>query len=546
MKKQISIILLLSLFVMTACEKQLLRQDEILQKRDAAESATPSLLLSSVIQKSAFTYQAEGGTSNKMLATAVQFMQGNRNSDDNIYKNFLKPNSDLYAFTSQIKLVQAAIDEVHKKGLKNYEGIFTIFKTLLWATATDLYGDIYYTEGLHGQDGILFPKFDEQKTIYPSLIQNLKDADVLLTEGTEEIDQTYDILYGGNKSKWIKFSNSLRLRLLMKSAKNLPGAAAEIATVAALPLITSNDENAAIEYKSGDITYAWPMGSSNMPFQQNYLIMRPSKTLVDTLKALGDNRLQVWCAPLEKPWTPDKSQDGVNVTTTDPSGFSYVSTWEYIDRSNPLLNNEAEHIVDSLTLYAGYQVGMYADVLYANGSYDFPDTKWNYKISTFSKLLNQDAHPLLKATMIQADEVHFLLAEASVKGYIAGASAEALYKKGVELAMNRWGVSLPEGYFNSAVAKYPSSGSNDQKLAMIGLQKWLGLFMMGTEAYTDLRRTGYPAILKNGQLSKGLYQFPLRLRYPETEMANNAENYTTAVSRLDKADNEQSKMWLIQ
>ena len=130
--------------------------------------------------------------------------------------------------------------------------------------------------------------------------------------------------------------------------------------------------------------------------------------------------------------------------------------------------------------------------------------------------------------MIQADEVHFLLAEASVKGYIAGANAEALYKKGVELAMNRWGVSLPSGYFDSAVAKYPSSGSNDQKLAMIGLQKWLGLFMMGTEAYTDLRRTGYPAILKNGQLSTGLYQFPLRLRYPETEMANNAENYISA------------------
>jgi Starch-binding associating with outer membrane len=545
MKKQISI-LLLSLFIFTACEKQLLRKDEILQKRDALESATPSLLLSSVIQKSTFVYQAEGGASNKMLATAVQFMQGNRNSDDNIYKNFAKPNSELYNLTAQIKLVQAAINDVHKKGLKNYEGIFIVFKTLLWSTATDLYGDMYYTEGLRGQDGILFPKFDEQKDIYPALIQDLKDATQLLTEGTEEIDQTYDIMYGGDKSKWIKLSNSLRLRLLMRSVKNLPNGASEIAAVAALPLITANSENAAIEYKTGDVTYSWPMGGANMPFQQNFLIMRPSKTLVDTLKTLNDNRLKVWVAPLEKPWTNNPSDNGVVVNTTDPNGFSYTSTWEYIDRSNPLLNNVAYAIQDSLTLYAGYEAGMYAEVLYANGSYDFPDSKWNYKVSTFSKLLNQNAHPLIKATVIQADEVHFLLAEAAVKGYVAGADAETLYKRGVELAMNRWGQSLPGGYFDNAAAKFPASGTNEEKLAKIGLQKWLGLFMMGVEAYSDLRRTGIPAIEHNGKLANGLNAFPLRLRYPESEMANNAQNYSSAVSKLDKGDNEYSKMWLIK
>ena len=71
MKKQISI-LLLTLFTLTACEKQLLRQDELLQKRDAIESATPNLLLSSVIQQSTFAYSYEGGAGNRQLATTVQ------------------------------------------------------------------------------------------------------------------------------------------------------------------------------------------------------------------------------------------------------------------------------------------------------------------------------------------------------------------------------------------------------------------------------------------------------------------------------------------
>ena len=214
MKNQISV-LLLTLFVLTACQKKLLREDELLQKRDAVESATPNLLLSSIIQQTAFAYQYEGGVGNRTLSATVQYMQGNRSSDDNIHKSFTKPKSDLYGITPPIKLVQAAIIDVHKLGLKSYEGVFLIFKSLLWSTATDLYGDIYYTEGLRGQDGILFPKFDDQKDIYPALIQDLKDATLLLSTGTDAIDKTYDILYGGDKTKWIKFANSLRLRLLM-------------------------------------------------------------------------------------------------------------------------------------------------------------------------------------------------------------------------------------------------------------------------------------------------------------------------------------------
>jgi hypothetical protein len=545
MKKQISI-LLLTLFVFASCEKQLLRQDELLQKRDAVESATPNLLLSSIIQQSSFAYQYEGGAGNRTLAVTVQYMQGNRSSDDNIYNSFPRPKGDLYGITGPIKLVQASINKMHSLGLKSYEGIFLIFKSLLWSTATDLYGDIYYTEGLRGQEGILFPKFDEQKDIYPALIQNLKDATQLLSEGTDPIDKTYDILYKGDKTKWIKFANSLRLRLLMRASKNLPGASAEIAAVAALPLMSTVADNASIPYMSGDRTYSWPMGTSYMGYSDDFMIFRPSKTLVDTLKLLSDPRLAVWVAPLEKPWTNDPASNGTVVNTTDPNGFSYTSTYEYIDRTNAGIKAASAFIVDSLTLYAGYTAGMYENVLAANGSYDFPTTIFNYKISKFSKLLNENANPLLKACMMQSDEVQFLLAEAAVKNYIPEAGAETYYKNGVTLALSRWGVTIPGTYFNNINAKFPATGTDNQKLAKIALQKWLGLFMMGVEAYSDFRRTRLPAIELNGELINGLHPFPLRFRYPQTEMSNNAENYQIAIGRLDLGDTEFSKMWLLQ
>jgi len=543
MKKQISI-LLLTFFVLTACEKQLLRQDELLQKRDAVESATPNLLLSSVIQQTAFAYQYEGGVGNRTLSATVQYMQGNRSSDDNIHKSFTKPKTDLYGITGPIKLVQAAIDDVHKLGLKSHEGIFLIFKSLLWSTATDLYGDIYYTEGLRGQDGILFPVFDDQKDIYPALIQNLKDATLLLSTGTDPIDKTYDILYGGDKAKWIKFANSMRLRLLIRASKNLPNAATEIAAVAALPLMSANTDNASIAYLPGDRTYNWPMSYDG--YSDNFMIYRPSKTLVDSLKALNDDRLKVWVAPIEKPWTNVSASNGTVANTTDPNGFTYSSTYEYIDRSKAGIKAAASFIVDSLTLYAGYTAGMYENVLAANGSWDFPTTIFNYKISKFSKLINEKSHPLLKACILQSDEVQFLLAEAAVKGYIPAAGAEAYYKSGVTLATSRWGVTIPGTYFNNNSAKFPATGTEAQKLAKIALQKWLGHFLMGIEAYADHRRTRLPAWETNGELINGLHPFPLRFRYPETEMANNATNYQSAIGKLDKGDTEFSKMWLIQ
>lgn len=542
--KKFLIILIGQLCILSSCQKTAFRQDELLAKRDALESAEPNLLLSSIIQKSAFLYQNKSGMGATNLAVTVQYMEGNRNSDDNTYLNFRLPKSDLYEYTGVIKLINAAVINVNAKGLKTHEGVFRIFQSLLWSAVTDLYGDIFYTEGLRGQDGILFPKFDEQKDIYPALIKNLKDAAQLLTDGKESLDKVYDIMYAGDKTKWIKLANSLRLRLLIRESNKVPNAA-EILAVSALPLISDVPDNAAIPYIDGDKSMASPMGRTNLDPAGNFLIFRPCKTLVDTLKALNDERLKVWVAPVEKPWAA--SVDSVTLNAGKRSitvkGYTYNYQWEYIDRNNAKIKTILPFIIDSMTTYAGYPAGVSVQVINANGSYDFADTRGNYKISMFSKLFNENANPLLKATIMQADEVQFLLAEAVVKGWITG-NAETLYKKGVELALKRWGEPLPAGYFTNPLAAFPADKT--QQLAKIGLQKWLGLFMMGIESYADYRRTRVPFLENNGALSSTVNPFPLRYRYPESEFKNNSGNYQIAVGRLDKGDIEFSKMWLVQ
>lgn len=116
----------------------------------------------------------------------------------------------------------------------------------------------------------------------------------------------------------------------------------------------------------------------------------------------------------------------------------------------------------------------------------------------------------------------------------------------MEYALNRWGESLPANYFYNPVAAYPAGESSGVQLAAIGLQKWLGLFMMGVESYVDYRRSRVPYMEANRDLSPTVNQFPLRYRYPDNEFKNNAANYQTAISKLDNGDTEFSKMWLLQ
>ena len=542
--KKFLIILLYPIFILLSCQKSTFREDELLARRDALETAEPNLLLSSVIQKTTFLYHNKGGFGAKNLAATVQYMQGNRNSDDNAYLNFRFPKTDLYEYTAVIRLINVSVADVKKKGLKTHEGIFRIFQTLLWSTVTDLYGDIYYTEGLRGQEGILFPKFDDQQDIYPALIQNLKDAAQLIADGKEPLDRTSDVMYAGDKIKWIRLANSLRLRLLLRVSAKLSNAA-EIQTVASLPLISDIPENAAISYIDGAASMASPMGKTNLDPIGGFLIFRPSKTLVDTLKALNDGRLTRWVAPMERPWA--NTRDSVNLNsgkrTVIVKGYSYDYQWEFIDRNNPKIIPILPAIVDAMTIHAGYPSGSSVQILNSNGSYEFPDTKWNYKISLFSKLFNENANPLIRATLMQADEVQFLLAEAAVKGLITG-NAETFYKKGVEMALKRWGEPLPANYFNNRLAAFPAGRS--QQLAIIGLQKWLGLFMMGVESYADYRRTRVPYMEKNGVLDPSVNPFPLRYRYPESEFQNNPANYQSAIGKLDKGDTEFSRMWLLK
>ncbi len=541
--KALAIFLLLGVL---SCSKDDLRQYDALQQKNAVESMNDPYLLSSIIKKTTLFYQDRGWGSS-MLPSAVQQMQRNYQGGDNTYSGFKGLPTDLYGAMDILKFIDASIKLADGRGSKVHVGIFTTFRVLLFSFMTDFYGDVYYSQALKGREGILYPEYDKQADIYTGLLKELDAANADIQSGTETISTNYDLMFGGDKTQWLKFCNSLKLRLLMHASAKLTDAGSRIAAVAATPLLTeAADLNASMAYVGSVGGNSWIGGSLNWGTSGEFERRRPCKTFADKLTALNDPRQLVWFAPVEKPWTSNPALNGQTVATTDPNGFTYTSTWEYIDMTNPLISAGAPNILDKDKLYIGFIAGMAGDWKGGNGHYDTGagGAYGNFKVSKYSKLFQQNAHALLRAQIMNKDEVNFNLAEAAVKGYISG-NADTYYRTGITRSMERWGVSAAKisTYLAQPSIALPSDAAG--KLAKIAEQKWIALFTVATEGYLQLRRTGLPNIFNEGNLVN--FKFPLRYRYPGNEPGQNVQAYNKGVATLVPAvDDEFSKIWLMQ
>ena len=545
--KKLGVLVLISCFA-ASCGKDSLRTYDAQQQLNAVEDVNDAFLLSSIIKQTCLFYSVKGYDDSR-LPGAVQYMERNFQGGDNYYQGFKSPANDLYSAMNILKLIDGAIGLADKRGSVTHKGIFKIFRSLLFSFMTDYYGDIYYSEALKGREGILYPKYDKQSDIYAGLLAELEEANSLIKQGTEPLSPTYDLMYGGDKVKWQKFANSLKLRLLMRASKKIADAGAQMTAIindpSGHPVFMSSSDNAAISYIGTTRENSWGGGRLNWEYSE-YDRRRPSKTLADKLNSLNDPRLPVWLAPVEKPWTSNAALDGVNISTTDANGFTDESTWEYLDRRNPVIAAQAANILDSNKLYVGFIPGMYGDFLNGNGHYDVANGGifGNFKVSRFSQLFRQNSDDLLKATIMNSDEVQFILAEAAVKGLVTG-DADAYYREGIDLSMNRWGIPNSKITTYLAQASIQLPADNNDKLAKIADQKWLALFTVATETYLDIRRTQLPNIFNNGLLTT--YPFPLRFIYPGAELGQNVDAYNAGVATLSPAvDNQFSKIWLLR
>lgn len=370
----------------------------------------------------------------------------------------------------------------------NYVAIGMTLKAYMFSVLTDMYGDIPYSEALKGKsDGNFTPVYDEQKAIYTDLLDQLEQA-ANMYDGTQSIDG--DIMFGGDIAKWAKFTNSLRFRMIMRlenkwSEMGLSGTDLQ-AIVDKGIWMESNADNAMLPYLSVGAN-RWPLHTSRIgSFEEK----RMSQTIETVLKSTNDPRLEVLFRPVANP--------------------------------------------DSTGLYRGIPNGLSEDnAINYNGG---PKNQ-----STLGTRFREEPDAV-DMVFMHYSEFAFLLAEAAEKGYISG-DAEAFYLEGIAANMEYYGISPDPSFYSGTGVDMSGAANSDERLAMIGTQKWLSLFMVGMEPYFDIRRTNLPA-LTPGQ--DALFnEIPVRIQYPGSEQALNIDNYDAVIARQG-ADEITTDMWLLQ
>lgn len=385
--------------------------------------------------------------------------------------------------------------------------IAKVWKVFMFMPVTDNWGAIPYTQAGNGSTEVLY---DSQEDIYKDFFKLLKEANATLSaySGTTRYFEKGDLIYGGDVKKWTKFCNSLWLRAAMRVSKKAPDLArqqAEAAIAAAGGMITTNADNALMK-----TSLTTPHLTASI---SNFSEFRMSAAMESVLKGYNDPRLQKFFDP-----TSTGAYKGIR------NGLSQV------------------------------QIGI-AQNNVANNS----------NINSSFGFANRGVTPY---TIFTASETLFLLAEAKLNNWSAGAgTAQSYYQQGIDASMAQWGVTDPtiisayksgtstpaalgDIYNTPAMAGSPVAFGSTEAVQreQIGTQKWLALYPYGLEAWAEVRRTGFPRLYP--RLNSDNTDAPAndpgsvkRLTYPPIEASANAGGLASGLSKLGGPDKVTTRLW---
>ncbi len=442
-----------------------------------------------------------------------------------------------YAHLRNLNLVQARAVELE---WEFHQGVAMVLKAYLFGKLTDYYGDVPYTDALRGQEGgeYLLPKYDAQETVYKGIIADLRAASSLLSKDVSQyngINASQDLFYGGDPAKWMKLANSLALRYYMRLSEKDPSFAGPgVTEMLNQPLITSMDDECSLDFLGITQENSWPSNGINTT-PSDFWRTKPCSTFSYKLAELKDPRLHIWFAPVATPikvvpasQVPGGGDDVLH------DGVRYINAASMAGNNQKIYNPETWYqdrldnitMIDTNSVYVGMPVSNQTSEGYTYNLNPSPvQGGKNTHVSMMNEQFNETSGPNLKGRVFSAAEIHFLMAEAAIKGW--GSNAETHYYAGIQASLEDWGIGDEyDDYIDNDGVSF------DGSLAMVMEQKWISNFTTAGEAYLDWRRTGLPD-LQTGPYAKSTV-IPVRFAYEDDDRFVNHVNYNAALGSLEE------------
>jgi hypothetical protein len=389
----------------------------------------------------------------------------------------------------------------------NQIAVAKILKVWLMQVIADTWGSVPYSEAFKLNDGVQYPKYDDLNVLYPALINELKAA-IALIDVNDVAFYEGDQIYGGDASLWKKFAYSLKARMALRLSKVDANWKTHIADIIANPDLgfTDNSEQAMFKYSTEAPNECHFYRGFFVDARNDFTITKPFCDLLKGQRDTLNNK--------QHPW-PGVVDPRLAVYTTPRSGK-----------------------------YIGMPYGVPSSSL--NSAIRNASPSW-YS-SAPPVMLNKDfAVPLMTYA-----EYCFIISE--IKNF-----DKAWYEKGIQASMEHWSDLAGGAITQPEIDAYIAFVNGTVNAETVATQKYIHLYLQGTEAWAEYRRTGYPkTILKPGEISydkagtlipftalsetKG--DLPARVKYPTNESTLNPDGFTAAVAKLTGGDNNyHSKMY---
>ena len=366
----------------------------------------------------------------------------------------------------------------------------SLYRVAVMQRLTDNYGPIPYSDILRTEK--ITVRYDPQETVYDELFEEL-DGAIAAFAGNISLPAsgwgTYDRVYSGDIAKWLRYANSLKLRMAMRVSYAAPELAREKAEEAiAGGVILTNEDNAYMTPSENRMTLiynSWNdhrVGADILCYMTGYNDPRLDRMF---LKSTGSNPRFV----------------GIRIGSTVAKKSEAIEAYSnlIVESDSPILWMNAAEVS---FLLAEYHLRLAGDKAKAREYYE--------------------------------NGIRLSFAERGATGaeaYIADAT------------------STPAQYIDplgkySATAKtsecriaWDEKGDEETNLEQIITQKWIAIFPLGNEAWAEYRRTGYPKLLTApqnlGPDDVDLDRHARRLTYPVDEYSGNGTNLNEAISALN-------------
>ena len=487
-----------------------------------------------MMQQWAQTGTATGGYTPNFVTTAPTGDQGDK------YINVLK----------YVRAIEHAIESMNDDSALKNTGYLHCSKVLcayLGILATDMYGDIPFTEACRAQyGGTITPKYDRQSDLYDLWLDEINAAIKAFNapEGFVIVSKQ-DCAFNGDWTKWSKFANSLKLRIAARLINVDRERAKKIAAeVGAAPYIDSMDDallfNKSISNSNSnqDCIYHWSNGfldsqAANRDLMK-YMVDNRDPRVRFCYQKNGYNSKVVqafWNRGQEVPFYIQE-----NIEFTESDGKKTFVKWKgagepwvrYYGIPNDM--NAAQEVTKfgdyfdsprfqttdakggNLTSYTPYSKFCQQMII---GRY------YNFKLPKApGEPVTQTSDPRIwYGLYLGASEVNLYLAEFKLLGANLPKSAEEYYLKGVEMSVreydklaglnkiayyeNTYGdydpfeasIELKDGEISNMLAKegYKLSGCTpDEQLEKVYIQQIINFTLYPNEQFVTARRSGIP------------------------------------------------------